>query len=45
MIFIFVICVATDDKHYKIPHFLQPIYVGFALLAMGIAYGANSGYG
>lgn len=39
-----VICVATDKKFSNIPKFLQPIYIGFTLLAIGIAYGANSGY-
>jgi glycerol uptake facilitator-like aquaporin len=45
MLFIFIICVATDQKYSKIPNFVQPFYIGFSLLAMGIAYGANSGYG
>lgn len=45
MLFIFIICVATDQKYTKIPSFVQPFYIGFSLLAMGIAYGANSGYG
>lgn len=44
MIFMLVICVATDKKFSKIPKYLQPLYIGFALLALGIAYGANSGY-
>ena len=39
-----VICVATDKQFSKIPSFLQPLYIGFTLLAIGIAYGANSGY-
>ena len=39
-----VICVTTDKQFSKIPSFLQPLYIGFALLAIGIAYGANCGY-
>jgi glycerol uptake facilitator-like aquaporin len=39
-----VICVTTDKRYSKIPAFLQPLFIGFALLAIGISYGANSGY-
>ncbi|EFX88619.1 hypothetical protein DAPPUDRAFT_304698 [Daphnia pulex] len=44
MIFMLVICVTTDKRYSKIPAFLQPLFIGFALLAIGISYGANSGY-
>jgi len=43
-LFIFVICVVTERRN-GIPFYMQPLYIGFSLLAMGIAYGANSGYG
>jgi glycerol uptake facilitator-like aquaporin len=44
MIFMLVICVVTDKKYSNVPNFLQPFYIGFALLAMGVAYGSNGGY-
>lgn len=44
MIFMLIICVVTDKSYTKTPKFMQPLYIGFALLAMGIGYGANSGY-
>lgn len=40
-----IICVTTDYKYSKIPTFLQPFYIGFGLLAIGIAMGGNCGYG
>jgi len=40
-----IICVTTDQKYSKVPAFLQPFYIGFALLAIGTAMGGNSGYG
>lgn len=40
-----IICVTTDKKYSKVPEFLQPFYIGFALLAIGIAMGGNAGYG
>lgn len=39
-----VICVVTNPKHLKVPSYLQPIYIGFTLLAVGVAYGSNGGY-
>ena len=45
MVFMLAICVVTDGRYSKIPSYMQPLYVGFAMLSIGIAYGANSGYG
>ena len=39
-----VICVTTNKKYSKVPNHLQPFYIGFTLLAMGVAYGSNGGY-
>ena len=39
-----VICVVTDKRYSFVPNFLQPLYIGFALLAIGVAYGSNGGY-
>ena len=39
-----VICVTTNKKYSKVPNHLQPFYIGFTLLAMGVAYGSNRGY-
>ncbi len=39
-----VICVVTNPKYSKVPSFLQPFYIGFTLLAVGVAYGSNGGY-
>ncbi|XP_057370999.1 aquaporin-9-like isoform X2 [Daphnia carinata] len=44
MIFMLVICATTDKRYSKVPAFLQPFYIGFGLLSMGLSYGANSGY-
>jgi len=44
MIFMLVICVVTDKRYSNVPNFLQPLYIGFALLAIGVAYGSNGGY-
>ena len=44
-IFVLVICVTTDRKFSKIPVFLQPFYIGFSLLGIGVSFGANCGYG
>ena len=44
MIFVVVICVTTNAKYSNVPSFLQPIYIGFTLLACGISYGSNGGY-
>ncbi|KAI9557849.1 hypothetical protein GHT06_014599 [Daphnia sinensis] len=44
MIFMLIICVVTNAKYSKVPSFLQPLYIGFTLLAMGVAYGSNGGY-
>nr|AXE28378.1 aquaporin [Daphnia tibetana] len=44
MIFMLVICVVTNSKYSKVPTFLQPLYIGLSLLAMGVAYGSNGGY-
>ncbi|XP_057373613.1 aquaporin-9-like [Daphnia carinata] len=44
MIFTLVICVVTDKRYSNVPNFLQPLYVGFTLLAIGVAYGSNGGY-
>jgi glycerol uptake facilitator-like aquaporin len=44
MIFMIVICVTTNAKYSNVPSFLQPIYIGFTLLACGISYGSNGGY-
>lgn len=43
-IFMLVICVVTDSKHSNVPSYLQPLYIGFTLLAVGVAYGSNGGY-
>ncbi|XP_057370632.1 aquaporin-3-like [Daphnia carinata] len=43
-IFMLVICVVTNPKHLKVPSYLQPLYIGFTLLAVGVAYGSNGGY-
>ena len=39
-----VICAVTNPKYSKVPSSLQPIYIGFTLLAVGVAYGSNGGY-
>lgn len=39
-----VICVTTDKTYSGVPRFLQPMYIGFTLLAIGVAYGSNGGY-
>lgn len=44
MIFMLVICVVTDKRYSSVPNFLQPLYIGFTLLAIGVAYGSNGGY-
>ncbi|XP_046635276.1 aquaporin-10-like [Daphnia pulicaria] len=44
MIFMLVICVVTDKRYSNVPNFLQPLYIGFTLLAIGVAYGSNGGY-
>lgn len=44
MIFMLVICVTTDKRYSKVPGHLQPLYIGFTLLAIGVAYGSNGGY-
>ncbi|XP_057373219.1 aquaporin-3-like [Daphnia carinata] len=44
MIFMLIICVVTNSKYSKVPNFLQPLYIGFTLLAIGVAYGSNGGY-
>ena len=44
-IFMLIICIVTDYKFSKVPPALQPFYIGFALLAMGIAMGGDCGYG
>ena len=43
-IFMLIICVTTDQKFSKIPVFLQPFYIGFALLAIGSSMGGDYGY-
>ena len=40
-----IICVVTDNQYSHVPNFLQPFYIGFALLAIGLAMGGNGGYG
>ncbi|XP_045028788.1 aquaporin-9 isoform X2 [Daphnia magna] len=44
MIFMLIICVVTNSRYSKVPNFLQPLYIGFTLLAIGVAYGSNGGY-
>jgi glycerol uptake facilitator-like aquaporin len=44
MIFMLVICVTTNANYSNVPSFLQPVYIGFALMACGISYGSNGGY-
>lgn len=43
-IFMIVICSVTNPKYSKVPSSLQPLYIGFTLLAVGVAYGSNGGY-
>ncbi|XP_057370629.1 aquaporin-9-like [Daphnia carinata] len=43
VIFMLVIRVVTA-KQSKVPSFLQPLYIGFTLLAIGLSYGSNGGY-
>lgn len=38
------ICAITDRRNNKIPDGLVPMYIGFVIVAIGIAYGANCGY-
>lgn len=34
----------TDKNTSEVPKYLQPVFIGFTLLAVGVSYGANSGY-
>ncbi|KAK4018894.1 hypothetical protein OUZ56_000933 [Daphnia magna] len=43
VVFMLVIRVVTD-RQSKVPSFLQPLYIGFTLLAIGVSYGSNGGY-
>lgn len=44
-VFMLIICVVGDKRYTKIPAQLQPFYIGFAMLAIGVSYGTNAGYG
>jgi len=44
MLLLLCICAATDEKNTVVPPSLAPIYVGFAVLGVGVSFGANCGY-
>merc|ERR1712071_60576 len=44
MLLLLCICAATDEKNTVVPPSLAPMYVGFAVLGVGVSFGANCGY-
>lgn len=41
-----LLCVLAlgDQRNSSIPHYLQPVLVGAAVLVIGVSMGSNSGY-
>jgi MIP family channel proteins len=44
MLLLLCICAITDKKNTQVPSSLVPMYVGFAIIAIGVCFGANCGY-
>ncbi|KAB7506263.1 Aquaporin-10 [Armadillidium nasatum] len=44
MILLLLICAIVDQKNMQIPKWISPLFVGFAVLSIGICYGFNCGF-